>query len=108
MSFVQNEEVVEALATDGPDDSLHKRILPGRPGGRGHLADPQVVDAPSEGLAVDRVSIPKEVFRAGLLRERRAHLPGRPDCGRVIRHVDVEEFAAIVAEDDEDERAGGR
>jgi hypothetical protein len=63
-----------------------------------------VVDASSEGLAVDRVSIPKEVFRAGLLRERLDHLLGRPAGGRVIRHVDVEEFAAVMPQDDEDEQ----
>jgi hypothetical protein len=30
MRLVQYEEVVEALATDGPDDSLHERILQSR------------------------------------------------------------------------------
>jgi hypothetical protein len=80
MGFAPNDDVVEALPTEEADHPFREGVLPGRSGGRDHLPDPHVVDAPSEGLAVDRVSIPKEVFRTGLLREGLDHLPGRPDC----------------------------
>src|SRR4029450_12927834 len=70
MGAVQNDDVIQALAPDGADPPFRERVLPGRSGGRAHLADPHVSDASREGLAVDRVSIPQEVFRAGLVRKR--------------------------------------
>ena len=59
MGLTQNEEVVEALAADGADHPFREGVLPGRSGGGDHRPDPHGVDAPREGLAVDRVSIPK-------------------------------------------------
>jgi Acyl-CoA dehydrogenase, C-terminal domain len=103
MRFVQNEEVVEALATDGPDEWLHKRILPGCPGGSEDLVHPHPLDSSRELLAVDAVSITEQILRDHIVRKRLDKLPRRPDCRGMIRDVDVEEVAAIMPPDDEDE-----
>jgi hypothetical protein len=66
-----------------------------------------VSDASREGLAVDRVSIPQEVWRAGLVRERLNDLANGPGRGGVFGHVDVEEFAAVMPQDDENEEQVG-
>ena len=108
MGLAQNDDVIEALAADGADDAFDERVLPGRPRGDEHLANPHAGDAPGEGLAVDGISIAEQISRSGLVREGLDDLAGRPDGRGVVRDVEVEEFAAIVAEDDEDERAGGR
>ena len=57
MGLIENEEVVQALAADGADHSFRKGVLPGRSGRGDHLPDSHGVEAPSEGLAVDRVSV---------------------------------------------------
>ena len=57
--LAEHEDMVQTLASDRTDEPFREGVLPGRSGGRDHLPDPHVVDAPSEGLAVDRVSIPK-------------------------------------------------
>jgi hypothetical protein len=103
MGFAENQEVVEALAADRADDPLHERVLPGRARGDADLADPQPFDATRKILTVDRVSIPEEVSRRRVLRKGLDQLARCPDGGGVIGDVEVEEFAAIVAEDDEDE-----
>ena len=64
---------------------------------------PILLDAPREVLAVDRVSITEQVPRSRIVREGLDDLAGGPDGRGVIRDVDVEEFAAVVAEHDEDE-----
>jgi hypothetical protein len=88
MGAVQNDDVIEALAPDGADHPFRERVLPGRSGSREHLADPPVSDASREGLAVDRVSIPQEVFRAGLVRKRLNDLANGPGRGGVFGDVD--------------------
>jgi hypothetical protein len=103
MRLVQNEEVVEALAANGADDPLDKRVLPGRARGDADLVDPHPFDSPHELLAVDRVSITKQESRSRIVRERLDDLLSGPDCRRVIGDVEMEELAAIVPEDDEDE-----
>ena len=69
MGLAQNEEMIQALAANGADDPLDEGVLPGRARGNDDLADPHPFDAPREVLAVDRVSIPEEVPRRGVLRK---------------------------------------
>jgi hypothetical protein len=107
MGAVQNDDVIQALTPDGADHRFRERVLPGRSGGGEHLADPHGSDASREGLAVDRVSIPQEVWRAGLVRERLNDLANGPGRGGVFGHVDVEEFAAVMPQDDENEEQVG-
>ena len=64
---------------------------------------PIVGDAPGEVLAVDGITISEQISRSGLLREGLNDLAGRLDCGGMIRDVEVEEFAAVMAEAAEDE-----
>lgn len=103
MGFAQNEEMIQALAPKGADDSLDKGVLPGRARGDADLADPHPFDATREVMTVDPVSIPEEVPRRRVLRKGLDQLARRPDGRGMIGDVKVEEFAAIVAEDDEDE-----
>ena len=104
MGLAQDEAMIEALAAKGADDSLDKRVLPGRARGDADLVDPHPFDSPCELLAVDRVSITKQESRSRIVRERLDDLLSGPDCRGVVRDVQVEEFATMVSEDDEDEQ----
>jgi hypothetical protein len=75
----------------------------GARGSNDHLSSPHVGDAPSEALAVDGIPIAKQISRSGLVREGLEDLAGRPDCGGMIRDVEVEELATVMAEHDEGE-----
>src|SRR5262245_31430618 len=101
MGFAENHKVVEALAADRADHPLHEWILPRRAGGGQNVADPQALDAPHELLAIDTVTITKQVGRSRIVRERLEELPGGPGCRGMVGDVEVDEFTAVVAEDDE-------
>jgi hypothetical protein len=103
MGLAQNEEMVQALAAKGADDPLDKGVLPGRPGGDEDFANLHGLDSPHELIAVDTVTITEKVGRSRINRERLDKLPGGPSGRGMVGDVDMEEFAAIVAEDDEDE-----
>jgi hypothetical protein len=67
------------------------------------LDDPQALDSPCELVAVGPVSITEQVPRDRVVWECLDDLPGGPDARGVVRDVDMEEFAAVVAEHDEGE-----
>ena len=71
--------------------------------GADHLANPHVGDGPGEALVVDGITISEQISRSGLVREGLNDLAGGPDCGGMIRDVEMEELAAVMAEADEDE-----
>src|SRR5262245_26768375 len=61
MPLVEHDEVVEAFAVDGANNTLGEGILPRRVGRDGNLVNAQVVDSAVEGVAVDRVAIADEI-----------------------------------------------
>src|SRR5262245_15915120 len=103
MSLVQDEDMIQALSADGTDHPLDKRILPGRARGDADLANPHLLDSPRKLLAVDAVSVTEQILRSRTVRGRFDELPSGPDCRGMFRDVQVEEFAAVMPEDDEDE-----
>src|SRR5262249_9218660 len=52
MPFIEDDHVVEAIATDGADEPFHEGILPGCARGGEDLADSHTLDSPHELLAV--------------------------------------------------------
>src|SRR6516164_2361038 len=97
VAFVEHEDVVEALAADGADRPLHEGVLPGCAWGGEDLADPHVLDVPHELLAVDTVTIMKQVGRSRIIRERLDELPGGPGCRGMGGDVEVDEFTSVAA-----------
>src|SRR4029453_16514974 len=108
MRLVQDEVVIEALAADGADDAFDERVLPGCFGSDDHFANSHVGQAPGEALAVDGIPIAEQISRSGLVREDLEDLAGGPDCRQMFRDVQVEEFAAVMSKDDEDEEQAKR
>jgi hypothetical protein len=78
MSLAQDQEVVEALAADGPDYALDEGILPRSAWGDEHFARAEGGDGPREGVAVDAIPIANKIPGGGLLREGVDELAGGP------------------------------
>jgi hypothetical protein len=104
MGLVQHDDVVEALAAQGPDEALHVRILPRRPRRRLDFMDFQGLDAAREHDPVDRIAVPQKVSGRRVPRERLDDLLGRPLGCRAVGHVDVDDVSPVVRQDHEDEQ----
>src|SRR5262245_25362419 len=103
VACAENAEVVEALAADRADHPLYEGILPRGAWSGKDLVDPHALDAPHELVAVDTVTITEQVGRSRVIREGLDDLVSRPKGSGVVGDVEVDEFTAVVAEDDEDE-----
>jgi hypothetical protein len=96
MPFAEDDDVIEAFPSNRPDDSLGEGILPGRSWGDEDLVDPHALHPPREHIAVDGVAITEQVLGRGLFLEGLDKLLGGPSGGRVVGHIDVDEFPASV------------
>src|SRR5262249_10501054 len=67
------------------------------------LVDPHALDAPHELVAVDPVTITKQVDRSRVIREGLDDLASRPVGRGVVGDGEVDEFTAGGVEDDEHE-----
>ena len=90
MSFAQDEDMIQALASDRADEPLREGILP-RAVRRGEdFTDAHALHALPEHVAVDRVTIAEEEGRGGVIREGVHDLLGGPVGGGVLGHVAVD------------------
>ncbi len=101
MPLVEHDEVVEAFSPAGADDPLGERSLPWGVGRDENLVNAQAVDAVVKDVAIDRVAIPEQIRWRRLVGERVHDLLGGPGSGRVVGDIDVQEFATVMAEDNE-------
>jgi hypothetical protein len=111
--FAQHENVIQALAPDRADEPLRDGILPRTVRCREDFCDAHALHSVRELLAVDAVAIAEEIGRRGVVREALPDLLGHPLRGGMLGHVEVDDAAAIVSQQDENEehsqaRAGDR
>ena len=99
--FAQQDDVIQAFAADGTDQSLDVRILPRRARGGDHFLDAQVVDPLAEADAVDAVAVALQVAQRRVVWKRFDDLLRGPGRAGVGRDVDEDNAAALDAEDDE-------
>ena len=104
MSLVQDDHVIQAFATDTPDEPLNVWILPRAAGGGYHFFDSQVPHPLPKGGAVDTVPIVQEIPRSLVPWERVNDLLGGPRCSRVRGDVDMDETSSLVGQDEQGER----
>ena len=69
VAFVEYDNVVEALPTNGADQALAIGVLPGRSRRRQHVLDPHRLDAPSDVAGEDPVLIVEQKARRGAVRK---------------------------------------
>ena len=86
MSFIEDDDVVEAFATDTADQAVHEWILPGRSPSRNEFLHPHVFYATAEVRAVDTIAITYQKARRSLFGKRFDDLLRRPLSGSLMRH----------------------
>src|SRR5262249_31293121 len=110
VSLAEDEHVIQALAPDRADESLHERVLP-RALWRGeNLLDPHTLQAMPKWLTVDAIAVAEEVGRRGLVRAGVDKLLSGPNGGGMLGQVEVDDPPAGVSEhneNEEDAEAGG-
>src|SRR5262245_5698158 len=103
MPFAEDDNVIEAFASNRPDDALGEAIPPGCSRGDEYLVDPHAFHASGENVAVDGVAITEQVLGCGLFWEGLDKLLSGPGGSWVADEVDMDEFPRVVAKDEEPE-----
>src|SRR5215831_3548736 len=93
-SLISHDEVVQAFATNGADEALHIRILPGAAWRRNHIFHSQGSGEVGEISAIDGVAIAQQIGRRLVPRERLPNLLHRPLLGRLFRHLEMQYVAS--------------
>jgi len=102
--FAEDDQVVQAFATDRPDDPLGVGALPMRLGHREELPDTDRPDDPPELVAVGAIPIRQQVARLSAPSAKGLpDLLGGPRGGRMGGDVEVNDAPAIVGENHEAE-----
>src|ERR1700730_11464201 len=103
MAFVQNDEMIEAIAAQGSDQPLHERVLPRTSWRAEDLFDPYALDPPLKCAAIDRIAIAEEVFRRAVPWEGFDDLLARPLSRRILGNVEVHDFSSRMCKHNQHE-----
>src|ERR1700674_4158834 len=94
VTVVQNDDMIEAVAAQSSDESLHEWVLPWTSRCAEDLLDPHAVKPLLKRPTVDRVTIAKQVFRRAVPWEGFNDLLGRPLSRRILSDVEVQDLPA--------------
>ncbi len=104
MSLVENDDVIQKFSAQATDYALNIGVLPRR-SRRGHnLVNTQARHPSPNPITICAIAVTQKIPRDRIERKRFRNLLGCPLCGRVLRHVEVDDFPAIVRQDDENEQ----
>ena len=101
MPVVEDDDMIEHVATDTPNEPLAGGILPGTARGNFDFFDAHVLDAMLERPTVDRVPIPEEISRRGIPGKRLNDLLSGPLCRWMCGDVEMYDASALVSQHDE-------
>ena len=100
MRFAKHDHVVETFAADRADESLNISILPGRSGCDRVVPNAHGTDPLHEDWTIRGISIPNEISRRVVPRERLGDLARDPVRGWVCRHAKRHPKSSSVAHND--------
>src|ERR1700682_6238631 len=101
MRLTKNDDMIQTLAADRPDQPFSKSILPGR-GWRGRLVpDAHGAQSACDDAAIDPIPIADEVTRRFIPRKCLRYLTCNPFCRRICCDVDPDKVSAAEPDDDE-------
>ena len=106
--LIENDEMIKALVTDGTDQPLNERILPGRSRRSDHFLDAHATETPLEDVAVDTIAITNQESRRLIKWKRFDHPLSRPRGRWVCWDVEVNDATSIVAKQDKGEKYAKR
>src|SRR6266511_6042449 len=101
MSLVQHDQVVEALPTKGPDDSLSHRVSVWGMHWGHDRRDPDARSVVNEVLAVTAVVVANEIPGLRAPGRRFDDLSPDPLCRRMLCDVDVDDAPAAMRDEDQ-------
>jgi hypothetical protein len=102
MRFSENDQVIDALASNRPDDSLSVRVLPGGSRSGDNLSYAHSLNSCTEGGSIDRIAVAQEIAgNQGVARKGLDHLLYRPLGSWMRSDVEMHNAPAVVGEDDE-------
>src|SRR5438876_8481894 len=99
--FAQDNEMVDALASDRSDQPFGEAVLPRRAWGDGLVADAHGAQSVRDGSTIDAIPIADQVARRLIPRECLGDLTRDPVGGRMRRDVDPDKISAGQSHDDE-------
>jgi hypothetical protein len=102
MPYVEDDDMIEHVATDTPDEPLAVGILPGTARRNCDLFKAHVLDALVKGRTVDRVAISQQVTRRGVPGQGFDDLLGGPLRRWMFRHMNMHETTALMRQHDQD------
>ena len=104
MAFVQHDDMIKAVASQGSDESLHERVLPRTSRCTQDLLDSHTSDPPLKFAAVDCIAIAQEVFRCGVPRKGFDDLLTRPLRSRTLGDIEMNHLSSRMCEHDQHEK----
>jgi hypothetical protein len=110
MPVSRHNHAVHAFPPDGPDQSLHKSVLPRALRGRKHFGDAHFSHAVSEKRAIERIAISDQVPWTKIFRKRFSDLLRSPRR-RMLGDIEMNHAAPTVSQDyqnEEDPKSRGR
>ena len=102
MPLVYDDHVVQTFSANTPDNPFRIAVLPRTPGRYWHLSDTQSIHSCSENMPIDPITISYQVSRHSVVRKRFHDLLSSPIGGWVFRHIEMQNTATVMREDDED------
>ncbi len=105
MGFSENNQVINALASNRADDSLSVRILPGGSRCGNNLSYVHSPNSCTERGSVDRIAVTEKIAWSRIsARKSFDQLLRRPLGRRMTGHVEVHDLPAVMGEDYEAEQ----
>src|SRR5215831_6053772 len=96
--------MIQAVTADGSDQPFHVGPLPWT-GWRGEdFLYAQALDSLSKLIPIDLIPVSQQVTWRLILGKRLHHLLPCPPCRRVLRHVEVNDAAAVMSQHDKHEQ----
>ena len=102
MTRVEDDDMIEALATDGADEPLDIGRLPGRARCDAHFINTEAAHTAPEWSAVDGIAVAQQVARRGVEGKRLDYLLCRPLGRGVFGDVEVHDLPPFMSQHEKD------
>ena len=108
MPFSKNDHAVQAVSSNGSDQPLHIRPVPGA-GRRGEdLLHTQASNSLPKLLAIDFVPVAQQVTERCIVRKGFYYLLPGPQGRRMLRHIEVQHTSAVMSQHYQDKQDSKR
>ena len=101
VTLIEDDDVIEAFATDRADDALDIGVLPRRPRCGDDLLDRHRLDTIAEGLPIRRVAVSQQKARRRVPGKGLSDLARQPGLCGIWGDIEMDDFSSLVTEDDQ-------